>query len=598
MNPRKIPGLILILLVLVPSMPTVNGLCETRVAFDRMTSFDIQIGDLDGGQLNSTFFRDGLTLDIGEIAGAPGFDVRLNFTVSIPVKEPNFTSITFGNFIAYEGNPVHIVSYQAWNRTGQAWVTINRIPDIDAFMWFNFTVRLAGIQDFIGPSGQSWFRLLHESAGNPLHVLSIDYSVLEVTYLVDNPDDTPFYGRVTNPIINDKWISANQSAGFINDTYQLILQPDGIAFEDLTTWTLLDTANRLDLFGTNQINFTNAQPNDDLTRLSKDEGAAGIGDYDVTFEMNITKISNSLSPALKFSLFTSSQQLNDYNDITDQTTILLRSLASTTTYTTHLVSTRSGGITSDIGDNALSVGTHYYSRMNKSGTLIGFYVYSDPARTTLVHTAELTATGNDTARYWIFPNVLDFNSGGGQQNSGTLSNLDLGMGGGGFEYENGVIYSTDLFENVTSSASIFFLNYSIGGDTSITVDFSEDNSTWTGAKLLPNTTFCAINLEGFALNPLFVRFRLNTTNGLNTPLINSYEVIYPAILEVDELDIIWLIGLLWLGLVAIGYLKENKILIMFAGFLGLILGFLFFVESGMVAIVLILLNLYLLYEGT
>ncbi len=63
-------------------------------------------------------------------------------------------------------------------------------------------------------------------------------------------------------------------------------------------------------------------------------------------------------------------------------------------------------------------------------------------------------------------------------------------------------------------------------------------------------------------------------------------------------DINWITALIWLTLTAIGVFKSNKILIMFAGFFGLILGLLLMTTSSMVSIALILLNLYLIYEGT
>jgi succinate-acetate transporter protein len=51
-------------------------------------------------------------------------------------------------------------------------------------------------------------------------------------------------------------------------------------------------------------------------------------------------------------------------------------------------------------------------------------------------------------------------------------------------------------------------------------------------------------------------------------------------------------------LVAIGVFDKNKILKMFAGFFGIILSILMFTENMMVAVALISINLYLLYEGT
>lgn len=63
-------------------------------------------------------------------------------------------------------------------------------------------------------------------------------------------------------------------------------------------------------------------------------------------------------------------------------------------------------------------------------------------------------------------------------------------------------------------------------------------------------------------------------------------------------DINWITALIWLTLTAIGVFKGNKIMIIFAGFFGLILGLLLMTTSSMISVALICLNLYLIYEGT
>lgn len=68
--------------------------------------------------------------------------------------------------------------------------------------------------------------------------------------------------------------------------------------------------------------------------------------------------------------------------------------------------------------------------------------------------------------------------------------------------------------------------------------------------------------------------------------------------NLDAWSINWLLSLIWMALVAIGIFDKNKIVIMFAGFFGIILALLMMTENMMVAIALICLNLYLLYEGT
>lgn len=72
----------------------------------------------------------------------------------------------------------------------------------------------------------------------------------------------------------------------------------------------------------------------------------------------------------------------------------------------------------------------------------------------------------------------------------------------------------------------------------------------------------------------------------------------PDVITLEPWDINWLMSLLWLVLVALGTFQKNKIIIMFAGFFGLILTVLLMSINMLVAVALLCVNLYLLYEGT
>ena len=68
--------------------------------------------------------------------------------------------------------------------------------------------------------------------------------------------------------------------------------------------------------------------------------------------------------------------------------------------------------------------------------------------------------------------------------------------------------------------------------------------------------------------------------------------------NVDAWSINWLTSLLWLGVLAIASMTRSGTMTLFAGFFGLILGILMLSTNTMVAISLILLNLYLIYTGS
>ena len=100
---------------------------------------------------------------------------------------------------------------------------------------------------------------------------------------------------------------------------------------------------------------------------------------------------------------------------------------------------------------------------------------------------------------------------------------------------------------------------------------------------------------------VWMRVLISSPGNVNHDVFIDYLRLKAFVMVGENLDawsISWLTSFLWLGLVAIGVFKSNKILIMFAGFFGLILGLLLMTTSSMVSIALILLNLYLIYEGT
>jgi len=139
-----------------------------------------------------------------------------------------------------------------------------------------------------------------------------------------------------------------------------------------------------------------------------------------------------------------------------------------------------------------------------------------------------------------------------------------------------------------------------------------ENASWVNVAMYGEGSFEwhneSLSIGGFiqsSTGKVWLRF-IHHISGVGSHFINVDYIRLRAfvptggggIANLDAWSINWLIGILWLGLTAIGIFKGEKILIMFAGFMGIILGLLLLTESAMVSIVLICLSLYLLYEGT
>ncbi len=130
------------------------------------------------------------------------------------------------------------------------------------------------------------------------------------------------------------------------------------------------------------------------------------------------------------------------------------------------------------------------------------------------------------------------------------------------------------------------------------VEYGEGAFEWHNASL---------SIGGFIQNDtgnVWIRF-VHHESGSNGHFINVDYLRLRAFVptggvdpNLDAWSINWLLSIIWIALVAIGIFDQNKIIIMFAGFFGVILSILMLTENMMVAVALLCINLYLLYEGT
>lgn len=154
------------------------------------SSFSVDTGTLDAGNLASLLSIDGDTVDVSELVGVPGYDIRANFT-----GVNRFTSLNMVEM--YDGNAGHNVDIQIYNNTGAKWETVGDIVDSVAFNTHNITIESS--DDFIN-NGTVWTRIYHITNGNGAHDQFVDYiSLVSNNTDVDTgeleilkcPDDTP-----------------------------------------------------------------------------------------------------------------------------------------------------------------------------------------------------------------------------------------------------------------------------------------------------------------------------------------------------------------------------------------------------------------------
>ena len=135
------------------------------------TSFSVEIGVLDSGNIDSILTEfDGDFLAISEVAGVPGYDIRINFTgVNVPIY-----SITMNE--QYAGANNHEVCISLWNYTSSSWVIYFEV--VDSFRFFETTVLVPNYEHHVS-GGIVQMMICHEDNGNTTDDFFLDYVYLD-----------------------------------------------------------------------------------------------------------------------------------------------------------------------------------------------------------------------------------------------------------------------------------------------------------------------------------------------------------------------------------------------------------------------------------
>lgn len=151
---------ILLLFALVPSV------MATHVPYN-VTQYGNVTASITIGNLTSFPTIDNNVLNISEIAGAPAFDLRINFT-GLGVGTEGY--VYFDLYSWYNGNVGHEVLFQFWNYSIGGWSTLGQIISSTSFVQREF---YANINDSKA-GGITITRFYHTSPGNTNHYYSID----------------------------------------------------------------------------------------------------------------------------------------------------------------------------------------------------------------------------------------------------------------------------------------------------------------------------------------------------------------------------------------------------------------------------------------
>jgi len=150
---------------------------EGSLVYDTIVdAYQIDIGDDDGGNLASLqTFGDGDFINVGEVTGVPGIDMKMEFT---GLSNGDLVKRVFMN-VSYDGNGGHMIEFFVLDTTINEFVPLEPIPEtMGDFVWVNATI--PNFFDIIDDSGKITFGVNHTSSGNQNHELHIDYIGIEL----------------------------------------------------------------------------------------------------------------------------------------------------------------------------------------------------------------------------------------------------------------------------------------------------------------------------------------------------------------------------------------------------------------------------------
>ena len=175
----------------------------------------------------------------------------------------------------------------------------------------------------------------------------------------------------------------------------------------------------------------------------------------------------------------------------------------------------------------MDVGTEYYFNFTKTGLDLYLGIYEDKEYTVLFDELTLTLQANHpNLDYLTMP--LGHDATGARISGGYIEDLTFGAPIGGYELE-GTLYTEELLVNTTMGpAYTFSTSQAVPEGMGLTVEFSEDNTTWvrsTGLDTVTGNLHTSVYLEDLNYTALYARFSF-TGDGSGTPSLESMDLTY------------------------------------------------------------------------
>ncbi len=180
----------------------------------------VTTGTQDSGNIDSVVEIDGDTLDVSEVTGTPGFDIKFNFTnFSATPRRVEYLG-------RYDGTPGHEVEIRIFNYTSGTYVDINSetsdISPNDQNQFLSFMIE-GNTSEYLN-GGVVSIQIIHTSSGNPIDDIFID-----LISLTPSSVDLPNVGEFVQ--IADYDTSSNNSVTIGNNGNMTIQIPGNYRIE-------------------------------------------------------------------------------------------------------------------------------------------------------------------------------------------------------------------------------------------------------------------------------------------------------------------------------------------------------------------------------
>lgn len=348
-----------------------------------------------------------------------------------------------------------------------------------------------------------------------LLLLASSVSVYAINYTGYNE---PFNNDSRIQALDDLILNASSSSVGFNQS----AVGSGLLAEDTGDYTLVgpvlvfQKSSAVRIYGYNV-------PRDQQYYMYCDYGAGYIsGDFKAQCDIRfLNYVSNGIGSAIKFSSNLGSDE--DHQGGSDQA-IMVRVYHHWDTnydYSIGLTVSVDGSYSTDWYYSGINTPFWRYVDLYREGSAVWLEIYSDEARTSLVDNLTVPGSSSATYRYAYWGSTYD----------NPLSSRLLSWYCDNFKFRpsgvaEGVFYSKDLLDGISNNATALLYESSLDGSNTITLEVSENNSSWT--QLQPDLIDPqgAFSLDGLGYSTLYTRWNFSRPGSSGACDLQDLTVIY------------------------------------------------------------------------